>query len=1494
MSFVAVFAAGAQAGVLVSNSGQSVDNVSPAGASWDHAQGFETGANATGYTLASIGAVNATSTQHEIWSATLTVAGITALGSTFGYGFVDAMSEGSLSEEEFTYYGTEYSIELLFHYIHTDPSLLIGFDPSGETAFDSEELSLVVDGTAISFGDAEFNDTNQFVWDLTGLSWAGGDTVAVSLLGPPPPPLVSATVSGTVLTLTYDADMDEGSVPAASAYAVDADGAAAKVSSVAVAGAEVTLTLASAPASTATVTVDYAVPVTNPLRSLPGAIVPAFAGQPVAHVVDLVGNRSKAAAAGISDPDGATQAEAGSKTLSDLALEDADGAAITLSSLYGGGFKAAAGTYTASVAGTVSSVTVTATPSDSGATVVITDDDDTSTATTAALDLVSGANTIVVTVTATGGETMTYTVTLTRGTAPGAAVPKAAVPKAAATGKPAITGPAQVGMTLTAGMGDIADTDGLPSTFPDDYTFEWIAGGATITGATNSTYTLTSAEAGDTITVRASFTDDASNAEERTSDSTTAVVPAAVACPMDTLWCSTLTVGYGRADMEGGFSLGLATGIGTPPESFGSLDTTATFTHLGQTFTVTQFIADADSGNSYFGTSPNLPADGAGLTLHVQQVSGQRNLPLSGFTLGTSAQLPTPAKLWRLEYALRPTSSDPLTAPLLRGFGRAYDQYQLYSDEDTEVTVWLSVANHPAEGAPTISGTPQVGATLTADPSSITDADGLTGASYTYRWIRVDGGTETPISGATSDTYDPVAADVGRQVKVEATFTDGGGNAETLVSGAYPPGGTIIAAVVGSVSVRFGSSTYSATEGGSVTLTVQLSEAPASPATILLTRRHLHGATAADYSGVPPSVTFGASDTSKTFTLTATDDSVDDDGESVKIGFGTLPPGVVTGSPATATVSLVDNDVAGWEPPTVSFGAARYTATEGGGAVTVTVEVDRAEVPFTLRLTREGQGGAASSDYSGVPASVVFRESDTAKSFTVTAVDDEVDDDGESVVIGFGSPLPAGLSLRIGSPSRATVRLVDNDAPKASGALRLAQGGGVYGGSYGQLQVYHDGQWGLVCEGNFGREEAQVACRQLGFADGEESYGGAGSGGLPFWLKGVKCAGTESRLVGCSHRGLQEHYCGSFDIAGVECSETPLSTANAYGAYVKGALLTLRYDAALDGGSTPSGGDFVVFAGPPGSGSAVPVTAVSVGGDTVALTLARPVLPDEAVRLSYLVAPMHPVQDASGVPAAPLPDMAVRNETPPSTAGAAVSPAEIGGLAAHRPPLDLSPWLADGGASAPLRRLDLSSRAVTDLSALAGLTELRVLNLSGNAVADLAPLAGLTGLRVLDLSSNAVVDVGPLAGLTGLKRLDLSGNRIADVSALSGLTRLEVLRLNANRIDDALPLWSLQGLVHLGLSDNRITDVQLLAELRSLQRLDLTANAVLDVSPLGALSELVWLRLPGNPVSDVSHLGRLTGLRWLWLGAAAAGVGTERAGAALWIGREAAAPNLRN
>ena len=47
-----------------------------------------------------------------------------------------------------------------------------------------------------------------------------------------------------------------------------------------------------------------------------------------------------------------------------------------------------------------------------------------------------------------------------------------------------------------------------------------------------------------------------------------------------------------------------------------------------------------------------------------------------------------------------------------------------------------------------------------------------------------------------------------------------------------------------------------------------------------MTKTDQGGASSADYSGVPASVVFNSGDTSKTFTFTATSDTVDDDGES--------------------------------------------------------------------------------------------------------------------------------------------------------------------------------------------------------------------------------------------------------------------------------------------------------------------------------------------------------------------------------------------------------------------------------------------------------------------------------------------------------------------------------------------------------------------------------------------------------------------------------------
>ena len=91
--------------------------------------------------------------------------------------------------------------------------------------------------------------------------------------------------------------------------------------------------------------------------------------------------------------------------------------------------------------------------------------------------------------------------------------------------------------------------------------------------------------------------------------------------------------------------------------------------------------------------------------------------------------------------------------------------------------------NTPATGAPTITGTAQVGQTLTASTTGIADADGLTSPTYTYQWIRVDG-TEADIAAANSSTYILVAADLGTTLKVRVTFADDLGHTETLTSAA--------------------------------------------------------------------------------------------------------------------------------------------------------------------------------------------------------------------------------------------------------------------------------------------------------------------------------------------------------------------------------------------------------------------------------------------------------------------------------------------------------------------------------------------------------------------------------------------------------------------------------------------------------------------------------------------------------------------------------------
>ena len=230
--------------------------------------------------------------------------------------------------------------------------------------------------------------------------------------------------------------------------------------------------------------------------------------------------------------------------------------------------------------------------------------------------------------------------------------------------------------------------------------------------------------------------------------------------------------------------------------------------------------------------------------------------------------------------------------------------------------------------------------------------------------------------------------------------------------------------------------------------------------TIPVTTDPRGGASSADYSGVPRSVTFAAGETEQTFTVTATEDTVDDDGESLQLGFGALPAGVLLGSPSTATVALVqDADVSTWY---VWFGEFSYTVTEGGSA-TISVHLNSPWKPelneaLTVPLfDPEHRGGATADDYSGLPESVTFQPGQTRASFTVRVTEDSEDDDGESVEIGFRRLFPEDLEVGRYGPHKTTLHIADNDGEKAvTVSFEAANYTAVEGGAAATVRVVLD------------------------------------------------------------------------------------------------------------------------------------------------------------------------------------------------------------------------------------------------------------------------------------------------------------------------------------------------------------------------------------------------------------------------------------------------------
>ena len=106
------------------------------------------------------------------------------------------------------------------------------------------------------------------------------------------------------------------------------------------------------------------------------------------------------------------------------------------------------------------------------------------------------------------------------------------------------------------------------------------------------------------------------------------------------------------------------------------------------------------------------------------------------------------------------------------------------------------------------------------------------------------------------------------------------------------------------------------------------------------------------------------------------------------------------------------------------------------------------------------------------------------------------------------------------------------------GAVRLV---GSTEPNRGRVEVYHNGEWGTVCDDKWDINDAKVVCRQLGYSGVAAVLGTAtfGRGEGPIHFDELKCIGTEQHLIDCFHPGVGIHDCSHFEDAGVVCVNTP-------------------------------------------------------------------------------------------------------------------------------------------------------------------------------------------------------------------------------------------------------------------------------------------------------------------------------------------------------------------
>ncbi|RDH85848.1 MAG: hypothetical protein DIZ78_09680 [endosymbiont of Escarpia spicata] len=217
---------------------------------------------------------------------------------------------------------------------------------------------------------------------------------------------------------------------------------------------------------------------------------------------------------------------------------------------------------------------------------------------------------------------------------------------------------------------------------------------------------------------------------------------------------------------------------------------------------------------------------------------------------------------------------------------------------------------------------------------------------------------------------------------------------------------------------------------GGITLTVSRTGGTDGPVSVDYATANGTAASPGDYTAASGTLDFLDGETSKTIPLTLTNDTTWEPSEDFTVTLSNVVDASL--GQATTTVTITDDDPR--NAGTLALSSATATLSEGGPAITVTVDrTGGSDGTVTVDYATADGTANAPGDYTAINGTLTFLEGEISKTIPLTPTSDTVWELSEDFTVTLSNVVDATL----GTQTSTTVTITDDDT-RTSGTLALS------------------------------------------------------------------------------------------------------------------------------------------------------------------------------------------------------------------------------------------------------------------------------------------------------------------------------------------------------------------------------------------------------------------------------------------------------------------------